>query len=55
MGEGGGGALWWCGPQVHLDLTQPEVAGLQTHLRDGVREEAAELLVGTVPHPTPPG
>lgn len=52
---GAGRALWGCGPQVHLGLTQPAVAGLQTHLRDGVGEEAAELLMGAVPHPAPPG
>ena len=40
---------------MYLGLTQPAVVGLQTHLRDGVGEEAAELLVGAVPHPTPPG
>lgn len=32
----------------------PEPGG-QTHLRDGVGEEAVELLVGAVPHPAPPG
>lgn len=26
-----------------------------THLRDGVGEKAAELLVSAVPHPAPPG
>lgn len=33
-----------------MEATFPRIA----HLRDGVGEEAVELLVGAVSHPTPP-
>lgn len=37
-----------------LDLPQKLTCAKTTHFRDGVGEEAIELFVGAVSHPTPP-
>lgn len=38
----------------HSNLPQKLTSARTTHLRDRVGEEAIELFVGTVSHPTPP-